>query len=293
MDVYSVRNKDKNAPLMYDDLPSKVRIQISRLWARITSDLSEDSEEEFWRFINNTLCDKHGLNDLVTGKFFRMTNQEECKVYFENVTNLNESFDVIEIVMSALGNGYANGLFGGRRSDFNGVVSAFNKIFRDNDIGYEYVEGIIIRNDNKILHKEVIDRTIDLTGNEIFINANEEFLGALQHLKARRNKETLNDALKAFESTMKIICDQFEWRYSEGATVRKLIEICIENELIPKYLATHFTGIRTTLESGIGTIRNKVGAHGQGSNTIVVPDSLAIYAAYLTGTCINYLVERL
>lgn len=291
MDLYSIRNKDKNLPLIYDTLSLNVRVKISRLWSRITSGLEEDKEETLWRVINSAISDQHGVHELVTGKFFDMTFQDECNVYFENTANLDECFDIIEIVMRTFKRIYENGLLDSSRFRFEDSTSQLNKIFRDSNIGYEYTEGIIIRTDNKLLHQNIIDKTIQLTSNDIFLNANEEFLSALQHLKAERNKEALNDALKSFESTMKIIFDHLQWPYSPNGTAKDLINICIEKELIPKYLTTHFTGIRTTLEAGVGTIRNKVSAHGQGSKNVIVPNSLAIYAVYLAGSCINYLID--
>src|SRR5690606_3743387 len=117
----------------------------------------------------------------------------------------------------------------------------------------------IIRIDSKLLHREIINKTVNLTNNELFANANEEYLSALHHLQHERNKEALNDSLKAFESTLKIIFNKLGWPYESSATSSKLLEICFHNELIPKYLTMHFTSLRATLSSGIPTLRNKNG----------------------------------
>ncbi|TCK80889.1 STM4504/CBY_0614 family protein [Albibacterium bauzanense] len=290
-DLFSIRNKNKNLPLIYDNFPEKPKVQIFLLFGKLTYSLGEDTWEVFWTNVHSRIREAVGKNDLINGKFFPMSSFEESKVYFEKKASIEESFDILEIIMRLLKWCYENDKINIQDADIEKITKKINKILHNNDIGYEYSEGAIIRIDSKHLHKEIINKTINLTNNELFTNANEEYLSALQHLKAEKNKEALNDALKAFESTLKIIFDNFDWSYESNATSSKLLDICFQNELIPKYLATHFTGLRATLSSGIPTIRNKNGAHGQGSKAITVPNSLAIYAIYLTGTSINYLID--
>src|SRR5699024_7490123 len=238
MDLYSVRNKDNTLPLIYDHLPLDVRVKIIRLWWKITSKFRND-EEAFWYAIKNMICDQHGVHELVPRKFRATTSQHDYKVYFEKTAKLEECFDIIEIVMGTLKKVLEEGVLDNSPLQFEDWIYRLNKIFRDSDIGYEYTEVGIIRTDNKLLHQEIIEKTNQLTNNDVFQNANEEFLSALKHLKAERNKEAMNDALKAFESTMKIIFDHLDWSFSPNDTANKLIEICIEKELIPKYLTSH------------------------------------------------------
>jgi len=122
-------------------------------------------------------------------------------------------------------------------------------------------------------------------------NANEEFISAHEHFRHKRQKECLSDCLKALETTLKIICQENNWQYNKNDTAKKLIDICIKNKLIPDFLLSHFTSIRTSIESGVPTIRNKLGGHGQGITKIKVPDHYASYMLYLTGTTINFLVS--
>ena len=124
-----------------------------------------------------------------------------------------------------------------------------------------------------------------------FKNANEEFLSAHEHYRHKRNKECLKDCLKALETTMKVICKLNNWEFGETDTAKKLLDTCIKNGLIPTFLMSHFTSLRTSLESGVPTIRNKLGGHGQGNTKITVPAHFASYMLYLTGTTINFLVS--
>ncbi len=57
-------------------------------------------------------------------------------------------------------------------------------------------------------------------------------------------KEAMSNALKAFESTMKAICDENGWGYKEGDTASKLVKIVLDNGLVPHYMEKHLAGLR-------------------------------------------------
>ncbi len=130
----------------------------------------------------------------------------------------------------------------------------------------------------------------DVSGSTITINANEEFQSALSHFRKASYKETLNDCLKTFESTMKIICTENGWKYKETDTAKKLISICMEKGLLLKNLDSNYSSLLNLLESGIPTIRNKKGGHGQGPKKIVVDEKLASYMIDLTASTVKYLI---
>jgi hypothetical protein len=76
-----------------------------------------------------------------------------------------------------------------------------------------------------------------------------------------------------------------------GDTAKTLITTCLNNGLLPPYIDSQFSSIRSLLESGVTTIRNKNGGHGQGTTPVAVPEYLARYALNLTATTILFLVE--
>jgi hypothetical protein len=57
-------------------------------------------------------------------------------------------------------------------------------------------------------------------------------------------------------------------------------------------MQTQFSSLRSLLESGIPTLRNRVGGHGQGEKTITAEDHLARFALNMTGSNIIFLVEQ-
>lgn len=115
---------------------------------------------------------------------------------------------------------------------------------------------------------------------------------AHEHYRHGRNKECLTECLKAFESTMKVICTEKSWTFNLGDAAKQLINVCLQNNLIPSYMQNQISGLRSVLESGIPTIRNKTSGHGQGQTPQKVEDEMARYGLNLTGANIIFLVEQ-
>ena len=98
------------------------------------------------------------------------------------------------------------------------------------------------------------------------------------------------EALKAVESTIKSICDARKWPYDQHVTVKPLIKVVLDNDLIPKSVQWQLTLLPALME-GVATPRNRMGGHGQGSQPVAVPRYLAAYALHLAAANIVLLVE--
>ena len=116
-------------------------------------------------------------------------------------------------------------------------------------------------------------------------------LNAHEHYRKRRYKECLNDCLKAFESCLKVICKKRGWHYDKKDTANRLIGIVFDHGLIPPLMQSHFSALRSTLESGVPTIRNNQSGHGQGPEEISVPEYIAAYILHLTASNILLLAK--
>ena len=64
-----------------------------------------------------------------------------------------------------------------------------------------------------------------------------------------------------------------------------------DNELIPPLMQSHFSALRSTLESGVPTIRNDQSGHGQGSEKVIVPEYIVAYILHLTASNILLLAQ--
>jgi len=107
------------------------------------------------------------------------------------------------------------------------------------------------------------------------------------------DKDCVTDALNAFESTMKAVCDIKGWAYETGARATDLVKILRANALLPDYLDRSFDQLIATLSSGLPRVRNEEGAHGQGAKPRATPPYVAAYALHLAAAKIILLVEAL
>ena len=146
--------------------------------------------------------------------------------------------------------------------------------------------------DSEFIHSEVVKPAMSFLFDPIYKGANEEFLKAHEHYRKGRSKECLNECLKAFESCLKTICKKRGWPYDDKkATAKDLIQIVFDNGLIPSFMQSHFSALKSTLESGLPTVRNRQSGHGQGSTQVIVPEYIAAYALHLTASNILLLAN--
>ena len=170
------------------------------------------------------------------------------------------------------------------------AVKELNGRFSEHRIGYQFESPKIVRVDSKFLHQEVVKPALQLLKAKNYAGANEEFREAHEHYRYRRYGEAVNECLKALESTLKVICKKRKWPFSaDTATSKKLLEIVFEKGLVPGYLESKFTGLRTVLESGVPTIRNRESGHGTGEEPRHVHQHLAAYVLHLTASAIVFI----
>jgi len=174
------------------------------------------------------------------------------------------------------------------------AIAQLNERFTQHGIGYFYAGGRIGRIDSEYLHTEAVKPALRLLREQGkgFDGPLEEFVKAHECHRKGEQKEAIGHALKAFESTMKSICAARNWTYdAQKDTAKDLIDIILKKNLIPDYLQSHFAGLRSMLEAGIPTVRNRTAGHGQGPSPTRVPEHLATYALHMTATNIVMLVE--
>lgn len=242
-----------------------------------------------WDLIHNTLAREMGVFRLTDG--YEEFTENRCKNFLLNAST-NEALDIVELAFRVIQ----------KRSQIMNwqdipAVSAeesideLNHRFKEHGVGYQFEGGEIVRVDSQYVHANVVKPAISLLNTAGFYGASDEFLRAHEHYRKDRYLEAMSDALKAFESTMKSICDGNGWNYPSGATAKVLIKTVLDNGLVPKYMETHLAGLRNTLEAGLPTVRNKNSGHGQGMLAKKVPDYFAAYALHLAAANIVFLVE--
>ncbi len=172
-----------------------------------------------------------------------------------------------------------------------------NQRFQEHDLGYAYVAGdfleagTLTRADSQYVQSEMVEPAIGLLHTAAFQGALDEFMDGHRHFRKGDNKAAIFEAAKAFESTLKAICDERQWSYPVNATAATLVDTVINNGLIPRYMESHLNALRTLLQSGLPTLSNRTSRHGQGVATVEVPNYVAGYALHLAASNVIMLVE--
>lgn len=297
-DLFSKRRKRElgEAPdvYQYDSLPLSFRVQVMHI---IDDVLGEEmpgyrNKETVFEYVVGVLVRDYGRLHISS----RMDNGSLAfRAFLLGGSTDLEALDAIElffgVITGYVGDSEYRSRTRARRLTPTEAVDDLNVRFRENGIGYQFESKQLIRLDSNFLHAEAVKPALTVLRGEQFAGANEEFLSAHEDYRNGRNKECLVDCLKAFESTMKSICSARNWTFNQNDNAKTMIGVCISNGLIPSYLESKMSALRSLLESGVPTVRNRNGAHGQGTEPVTVPDYLARYALNLTATTVLFLVE--
>lgn len=303
MAIYDLYFKRKRKELgqmpdvyQYDKLPTALKIQIVHIWHATFGGPTEAEDGAPYRAYQN-------MSEIVAKELgeFRLGGATvhggpytEWVGTFLNRDDLDLELSMIELAAVGIENvtaryDYRN--IAGAQKIAKDAIEEINERFREHRVGYQLSERRIIRVDSQFLHAEAVRPALSLLGAKEFAGAQAEFLKAHEAYRHGDSKHALAEALKALESTMKSICLKRKWGVDSNATSKALIAVLFEKGLIPAYWQSHFGGLRTTLESGVPTARNKDGGHGQGATVTTVPQHLAAYVLHQTAAAIVFLIE--
>ncbi len=302
VDLFSSRQK-QNSPAEdvweYDRIPNVLRVQVSNIVSGALGDAEYRGRdpEEAYRAIVRAVAHEHGRARLA-GNWY-LDASEELHECLRNETDLLVWLDCVELTFRVIENWQRK--FDDHDREMSGItisaddaVDEINERFRRAGFGYRYEDGRVMRIDNDLMHQEVTLPALRLLRDPRFAGADEEFRAAHAHYRAGENKDCAVcavDALNAVESTMKTICDLKGWPYPKGARANDLVKILRQNGLFPDFAEQSFDQLVATLKSGLPTVRNENGGHGQGAVPVAVPTYIATYALNLAATNILLLME--
>lgn len=279
----------------YATLPPELRVQIvyvlrDAIGRGDQSDpYSVPASVTWWRWVEQTLKRERGVFQLASGD----SAAARCARYLTDAPT-DEALDLVDACFQLVNVEVREKeyLWGEDvRIHPDAAIAELNYRFKEHGVGYEFVAGKLRRIDSQYIHAEAVKPALELLHDRGFAGPEEEFQKAHEHYRHARYKEAIADALKAFESTMKAICDARRWSYPGNATASALIKIIFAHGLIPPYLESEFQSLRTVLESGAPTVRNKTSGHGQGATPVEVPEHLVAYALHLAASNIVFLVR--
>jgi hypothetical protein len=303
-DLYSKRQARLRGDVpdiyVYDDMPEQLRVQIVHILHEAIGKEQCDFQGKltdigrWYQTVVRALRKEYGVFVLPGWEEHYQTNYvQELSNFILTEPECERILDAVELSFRLIDRIIRNYLQRGKTlsSVADDAIAELNTRFKEHGVGYEYSNGQIIRVDSEFIHSEVVKRALVLMHDPAYSGVEQEFLSAHEHYRSGKYKEALVDALKSLESTLKVICDKRSWSFDAKATCSTLIQRCFDNELIPPYWNGHFSGLRSTLESGVPTARNRLGGHGQGSQLSIVPDYLVAYVLHQTASAIVFLVE--
>lgn len=281
---------------VYDDFNQSFRNQVFYILEDITEPYC-DFDGNLWDKFEELFCREKGLKcmddysrqDYGRGKW-------NIETYFEKASNVDFLdavdffFNIFDMKLRNVNPESQYEYDSGKAVD--NAITELNYRFKQHNLGYEFINSQIIRIDHTIMHKNIVKPMLKLLYEEGFEGAEEEIREAYEKRRNNDNKNAILYAGKSFESTMKTICDKMSYPYDKNKdTAQKLINILESNGFYPIYLSSYLTNIRTTLETGLPVVRNKLAGHGQGVQVVNIPDEMADYALHLAATNILFLVR--
>lgn len=291
---------EKNEPevYIYDQLPASFRTQVFYIIEDVLENYCKYDSMDFWLEIHDSFSREKGLKRL--GSHYNVDWSEPAKhnieEYLDN-SSVEDVLDFIDYVFCVFDNGLRKlhldyGFDVPKDDIINKAIAELNFRFKQHGLGYEFIGGEIVRIDNTIIHKQIVKPALKLLFDNDFEGAEEEIRHAFKYRRKSDNKNAILEAGKAFESTLKTICDKKGYAYNKDKdTAKKLIGILENNNFYPTYMSAHINSLRTTLETGVPVVRNKNSGHGQGNKVLNVSDEFAEYALNLTATNIVLLVK--
>jgi hypothetical protein len=173
------------------------------------------------------------------------------------------------------------------------AIEELNVRFREHAVGFQYIDGGIVRVDSQFIHSEAVKPALTLLNVAGFEKAREDFHLAHQHYREGRHKDCVVACQRAFESALKAVCALRKWSFNQGDRASELIKVVRKGGLFPEYLDAGFDTFVAMLKTGLPDIRNNAGGHGEAPLTPPVPSYIASYALHMTATNIVMLCEAL
>jgi uncharacterized protein DUF7014/AbiJ-like protein len=287
-----LQNAGKQDLYQYDVSPREFRVQVIHIWNGAIGNYDRSYHNSAWTTLHSTLIRELGV--------FRLSQDPsdiagDCKSFLLQADTpgaldiIDLSFRVIDLGVREFDAYETSDL--GIRQLADDAIEELNYRFREHGLGYQFVEHMLVRVDSQFVHSEVVKPALSLLNASGFDGPADEFVRAFDHYRHGRNKEAVAEALKSFESTMKTICAARKWAHAPNATAKPLLDALFSHGLIPAELVSHFSGLRSAMESGLPTLSNRTSRHGQGAVPTQIPPYFAAHAMHLLASNIIFLVE--
>lgn len=294
-DLFSRRQKRQQGDLpdvySYDDIPNALRVQIIHIWDDALGNKPEYENSSLkvknaYRNIVASLCREYGMFTLAgftsdESRHFRY----ELQAFFLSEADYDRLIDVIELTFMTIDQ--KTRTFDYKRSKNHDkladrAIEELNMRLRGHAVGYQFVEGMMVRIDSEFIHSELIKPTLRVLNNKHFKDAEQEFLLAHYHYRNGKYKKALVKSLISLKIMIKSICDKNAWLYEPKGSTKDLLKVCFDNGLVPNYWQPNINNLVNMLEKGFPVEKKK-------RDTETVPDYFAAYLINLTASALMFL----
>ena len=242
--------------------------------------LENHVDKDFWDAARKDYREHHGEEISPSGPI-----RDEV-AYFLLHADPPRIFDFIEFCLFHIKD-YSNQLA-------NEVVLRLNKWFKLSGYGYEIRDMKFEIVDSEYLKEETIKPALRLLQKEEFEGALREFEDAIEFQRNDKWEDAIKKANDSFESVMKEILDKRGVSFDSGDTASDLIQKLKDDGILDPPLLSFANSLRSTLKSGLPTLRNVIpgSGHGRGKYVEKVKQSYCNFALHLAGSLIVFLIER-
>jgi hypothetical protein len=281
---------DRIDVFQYETVPPTLKVQILQIFAEISGVHYRNTGQNQWNAIRDIMRREKGVFELYPAGE-RLGSEREVTQWFVAEGELDSLLDTIQLVFDLINVVAVETHYQQVREMAHNAVEEINLRMREASFGFEYKEDLLIEINSEFLHSEVTVPALTLLHNVAFATADAEFREAHQDFRVGDYEGTVVECGKALESVLKIICEQREWLYDPKDTAKRLLDVVFERGLVPSYQDGSFKALRSLLEGGVPTIRNKEGGHGAGAEKRHVPKHLAAFQLHQTAAVILFLAE--
>jgi hypothetical protein len=134
------------------------------------------------------------------------------------------------------------------------------------------------------MHAEIVKPALALLAAPVVAKANDEFMTAHRHYRTGAFKDSVTAANRAFESMLKVICDLEKWTYGSGDRASELVTVVNTNGLFTHDFDKGFLAYVAMLKTGLPSVRNNAGGHGDGLSAKAITAGIARFAINLTAS---------
>lgn len=288
-ELYSQRIKiQKGEPdlFIYDSFSSKFRNQLFYIVSDVYDHLEHSYSRESWKYLHDSFARELGVKRL--NRFYESYGQEKWGIEgFISEAPEIEILDFIDFTFAVIYNLMKQPELIGKPDmigHFDQAIRELNHRFKQHSLGYEFIQGEIIRKDNELIHQEITKPALRFLLDEGFTDAEEQILAAFEHRRKRANKQAVRSASEAFESTIKAICMGSGYSFDPKSTAEDLLAVLEQNSFYPSALGAQMHAVRSSLASGLPALAKEDPEED-------ASDEYAEYALHLTASSILLLAR--